>query len=145
MTAGIRAHFKEGVSIVLCGEAGQGVQTVEHLLTSLAKLSGYHVFAGQEYMSRIRGGNNSTLLRVSSRRVSAFVDRIDLLVPFSPGSVNVIHIKRDGRTIHQLLIPVARTKNLEELASWKLKDPYHPFIVAHEHFEPVLDHVCCAR
>ncbi len=43
------------VSIVLCGGAGQGIQTVEQLLTQALKLSGYHVFATKEYMSRVRG------------------------------------------------------------------------------------------
>lgn len=93
------ADFKEEISIVLCGEAGQGVQTVEHLLTNLAKLSGYHVFSGQEYMSRIRGGSNSTLLRISSKKVCAFVDRIDLLVPFSPGSVNHVRSRISPNTV----------------------------------------------
>jgi len=79
--------WNEDVSIVLCGEAGQGIQTVEHILTRTLKLSGYHVFSTQEVMSRIRGGSNSTLIRVSSRRVASFVDRIDLLIPFSPGAV----------------------------------------------------------
>jgi 2-oxoglutarate ferredoxin oxidoreductase subunit alpha len=99
MNQGSRVDFRNEISIVLCGEAGQGVQTVEHLLTNLAKLSGYHVFSGQEYMSRIRGGTNSTLLRISSKRVSAFVDRIDLLVPFSPGSVNHVRAKMSSDTV----------------------------------------------
>jgi len=99
MNQGPRMDFRNEISIVLCGEAGQGVQTVEHLLTNIAKLSGYHVFSGQEYMSRIRGGNNSTLLRISSKRVSAFVDRIDLLVPFSPGSVNHVRAKMSSDTV----------------------------------------------
>lgn len=75
------------VCIVLCGEAGQGIQTVEHLLTRVLKLSGYHVFATKEYMSRIRGGSNSTLIRVSSHHVSAPVDRLDIFVPLSKGAV----------------------------------------------------------
>ena len=54
------------VSIVLCGQAGQGIQTVEHLLTRIFKLAGYNVFATKEYMSRIRGGMNSTSLRIGS-------------------------------------------------------------------------------
>jgi 2-oxoglutarate ferredoxin oxidoreductase subunit alpha len=99
MNQQIQVDFRDEISIVLCGEAGQGVQTVEHLLTNLAKLSGYHVFSGQEYMSRIRGGNNSTLLRISSKRVSAFVDRIDLLVPFSPSSVNHVRTKISSTTV----------------------------------------------
>jgi hypothetical protein len=37
------------VSIVLCGQAGQGIQTVEFLLTRILKVAGYHVFATKEY------------------------------------------------------------------------------------------------
>jgi 2-oxoglutarate ferredoxin oxidoreductase subunit alpha len=87
------------VSIVLCGEAGQGIQTVEHILTQTLKLSGYHVFSTQEYMSRIRGGSNSTLVRVSSNRVSAPVDRIDLLIPFSPGAVGHVQKRLSPMTV----------------------------------------------
>ncbi|MGQ9645997.1 MAG: 2-oxoacid:acceptor oxidoreductase subunit alpha [Thermodesulfobacteriota bacterium] len=93
------SRFKDEVSIVLCGEAGQGIQTVEHLLTQTLKLSGYHVFSTQEYMSRIRGGSNSTLIRVSSNRISAPVDRIDLLIPFSPGAIRHVQKKISSITI----------------------------------------------
>ncbi len=75
------------LSIVLCGEAGQGIQTVEHVLTRVLKRSGYHVFATKEYMSRVRGGFNSTEIRVSADRVAAHVDRIDLLIPLGPGAI----------------------------------------------------------
>jgi 2-oxoglutarate/2-oxoacid ferredoxin oxidoreductase subunit alpha len=93
------SRFNKEVSIVLCGEAGQGIQTVEHILTQTLKLSGYHVFSTQEYMSRIRGGSNSTLVRVSSNRVSAPVDRIDLLIPFSPGAVSHIQKRISPMTV----------------------------------------------
>jgi len=93
------SRFKDEVSIVLCGEAGQGIQTVEHILTQTLKLSGYHVFSLDEYMSRIRGGSNSTLVRVSSDRVSAPVDRIDLLIPFSPGAVRHVQKRISSQTV----------------------------------------------
>ncbi len=93
------SRFNEEVSIVLCGEAGQGIQTVEHLLTQTLKLSGYNVFSTEEYMSRIRGGSNSTLVRVSSKCVSAPVNRIDLLLPFSPGAVRHIQKRISSETI----------------------------------------------
>ncbi len=83
---------KKDVSIVLCGEAGQGIQTVERILVRLLKLSGFHVFATKEYMSRVRGGNNSTEIRVAPNRVSAFVDRIDILIPFHEGALR--HVER---------------------------------------------------
>jgi len=81
------ADTDDYVSIVLAGEAGQGIQTVEHILARVLKLSGYNVFSSKEYMSRIRGGTNSTEIRISSRRVSSFVDRIDILTPLSEGAL----------------------------------------------------------
>ena len=79
--------IKEDVSIVLCGEAGQGIQTVESIMVKAIKLGGYHVFSTKEYMSRVRGGQNSTQIRASSQRVRSYVDRIDLLVALSEEAV----------------------------------------------------------
>jgi 2-oxoglutarate ferredoxin oxidoreductase subunit alpha len=70
----------------MCGEAGQGIQTVEQGLTQILKRAGYFVYSTKEYMSRVRGGTNSTLVRVSSRPISAFVERIDLFIPFDTAS-----------------------------------------------------------
>lgn len=81
----------EDVSIVLCGEAGQGIQTVEAILVRAVKLGGYNVFSSKEYMSRVRGGENSTQIRVSSNRIIAYLDRIDILVAISKGAIN--HLK----------------------------------------------------
>ena len=78
---------KDDYCIVLCGAAGQGIQTIEHILTRVLKLSGYNVFATKEYMSRIRGGSNSTEIRVSSRRISAFLNRIDILIPLDKNAI----------------------------------------------------------
>lgn len=72
-------RFSGDISIVLGGAAGQGVQTVEALLVQVLKREGYHVYATKEYMSRIRGGSNSTEIRVTTKRRGAFVNRIDLL------------------------------------------------------------------
>ena len=74
-------HDGGDVSVVICGAAGQGIQTVEDLLVHVLRGEGYYVFGSREYMSRVRGGNNSTEIRVSSRPVRALVDRIDLLIP----------------------------------------------------------------
>ncbi|MHA2032520.1 MAG: 2-oxoacid:acceptor oxidoreductase subunit alpha [Candidatus Kariarchaeaceae archaeon] len=80
------------VSVVLCGEAGQGIATVEQLVTSMLKLSGYHVYSTSEFMSRIRGGTNSTLIRISEDGTkSSFVDRIDILFSLSSNALN--HVK----------------------------------------------------
>lgn len=72
--------IKDDISVVICGEAGQGVQTVEKLLVRLFKSAGFNVFATKEYMSRVRGGSNSTEIRVSSEKKRSYLRRIDLLV-----------------------------------------------------------------
>lgn len=83
--------LKGDISVVLCGEAGQGIQTVENILVKAVKNSGYHVFSTKEYMSRVRGGVNSTLIRVSSSPVRSYVDQIDILVALSEDAV--VHLK----------------------------------------------------
>lgn len=87
------------ISIVLAGEAGQGVQTVEFILTRILKLSGYNVFATKEYMSRIRGGNNSTLIRVSSKEVCAYVSSIDILVPLDKDAIGHLNDRISDETL----------------------------------------------
>ncbi len=78
----------EDISIVLCGEAGQGIETIEDILTKILKISKYNVFAVKEYMSRVRGGSNSTEIRISPKPIKAYVDRIDLLFALSSKSLD---------------------------------------------------------
>ena len=91
--------MRKDLSIVLCGQAGQGIQTVEYLLTRIFKLAGYNVFATKEYMSRIRGGINSTEIRVSSGPVCAYVNRIDILIPLNKGAVGHVEKRISPQTI----------------------------------------------
>ena len=86
-------------SVVLCGQAGQGIQTVERILVRLLKLAGFNVFATKEYMSRVRGGSNSTEIRVASHGISAFVDRIDILIPFHKGALNHVRKRISSQTL----------------------------------------------
>ncbi len=87
------------ISIVLSGEAGQGIQTLERLLMHLCGQSGYHVFSFSEFMSRIRGGNNSTQIRISSNQVTSFLKRIDIFIPFGVGAMERFHDRITGETI----------------------------------------------
>jgi 2-oxoglutarate ferredoxin oxidoreductase subunit alpha len=91
--------MKNDVSIVLCGEAGQGLKTIESVLTKILKLVGLNVFATKEYMSRVRGGVNTTSIRVSSNPVSAYVDRIDILIPLSSGRTRHLEARISSGTL----------------------------------------------
>lgn len=91
--------IKDEVSLVLSGEAGQGIQTIEKFLTRILKREGLNVYATKEYMSRIRGGDNSTQIRVSSNPVRNFIDRIDILIPLTSSSVNHLEKRISENTI----------------------------------------------
>ncbi|MBI9032769.1 2-oxoacid:acceptor oxidoreductase subunit alpha [bacterium] len=71
----------DNLVLVLAGQAGQGIQSIETILSFLLKRSGYNYFSTSELMSRVRGGINSTELRVSARPIAGFIDRIDILIP----------------------------------------------------------------
>ncbi|WP_041075484.1 2-oxoacid:acceptor oxidoreductase subunit alpha [Thermotoga caldifontis] len=77
----------EEVSVLISGAAGQGIQTVEQVLTAIVKDSDLYVFATKEYMSRVRGGNNSTTLRISCKPVYANIDRVDLLLVLNENAI----------------------------------------------------------
>jgi len=90
---------KEDVSIVICGEAGQGIQTVESILVQAIKMGGYHVFSSKEYMSRVRGGENSTEIRISSQRLNSYVERIDILLALSDGAIDHLNQRITSETL----------------------------------------------
>lgn len=69
-------------TIRICGEAGQGIQTVGDTLAKVFSRSGFHVFTHQDYESRVRGGHNFFQLRFSDQPVMSSRNRIDLLTSF---------------------------------------------------------------
>ena len=46
------------LNFMVGGEAGQGIQTIGFVLGKTMARGGLHVFADQDYESRIRGGHN---------------------------------------------------------------------------------------
>jgi 2-oxoglutarate ferredoxin oxidoreductase subunit alpha len=84
--------ISDDLVLVLAGEAGQGLQSIESIMAQLLKRSGYNFFSTSEFMSRVRGGANSTEIRVSSKRVAGFLDRIDILIPLHQESIP--HLKK---------------------------------------------------
>jgi 2-oxoglutarate/2-oxoacid ferredoxin oxidoreductase subunit alpha len=79
--------MREDVAIAICGQAGQGIKTLEGLLAKIFTGAGFNVFTTREFMSRIRGGMNSTAIRVSPSPVRCFSRRVDILVSLHLGGV----------------------------------------------------------
>jgi len=77
------------ITIRITGEAGQGMQTIGRVLCGIFKSAGYHIFACQDFMSRIRGGNNFFDLRVSTRPVYSPRHNQDLILCLDKASVEI--------------------------------------------------------
>jgi 2-oxoglutarate ferredoxin oxidoreductase subunit alpha len=71
------------------GEAGQGVQSIGFLLAKVFTRGGYHIFADQDYESRVRGGHNFFRVRVSDSKVDAIAEDVNILVALNMDSIEL--------------------------------------------------------
>ena len=67
--------IKNSMTIKIGGEAGMGVESGGAGLVKALTRGGLHVFAFQDYMSRIRGGHNFFQIRVSAEEKQAWAQR----------------------------------------------------------------------
>ena len=81
--------MKNEFTIRICGEAGQGMQTVGETLCLLYKEAGFNIFANQDYMSRVRGGNNFFQLRIAGQPLYTLRAKTDILVALDAASVEL--------------------------------------------------------
>jgi 2-oxoglutarate ferredoxin oxidoreductase subunit alpha len=88
------------INFMVVGEAGQGVQSVGFLLSKALTRWGYHIFADQDYESRVRGGHNFFRIRASDSPVEAIDEKVDILIALNKESVD-LHLReiRDGGII----------------------------------------------
>jgi 2-oxoacid:acceptor oxidoreductase, alpha subunit len=77
------------INIVIGGEAGQGLATVGQLMARAATRSGYNLLVKQDYMSRIRGGHNTFVIRMGPDAVVSITESIDILVALNAETVQL--------------------------------------------------------
>ncbi len=61
-------------NLLIGGEAGMGLATVENVLVAILSRLNFHFFATKNYMSRIRGGHNFHMFRIADHSVNALRD-----------------------------------------------------------------------
>lgn len=83
--------FDKNLNIVIAGEAGQGIETAAEIITKILHINNFNVFCMSEYMSRIRGGTNSALIKISNEKSICFSKPIDIL--FTLDSKAFEHLK----------------------------------------------------
>lgn len=61
-------------NLLIGGEAGMGLSTIENIVVSILSRLNFHFFATKNYMSRIRGGHNFHMFRIADHEVNALRD-----------------------------------------------------------------------
>lgn len=79
--------MRNELTIKISGEAGQGMQTIGIALCKLFKRVGLNIFSHQDVMSRIRGGNNFTQVRISNKPLYTLRNVSDIVVALDNKSV----------------------------------------------------------
>jgi 2-oxoglutarate ferredoxin oxidoreductase subunit alpha len=77
------------VSIIIGGEAGQGISRSGMILGKALMRAGFHCFGEIDYPSLIRGGHNFYRVRASSREVHSPTPHTDLLVALNEETISL--------------------------------------------------------
>ncbi len=76
-------------NILIGGAAGQGIDTTVAILEKLLKKSGYYVYTNRDFMSRVRGGHNFSMIRFGTEIITSHSDRLDGIVALNDETVQL--------------------------------------------------------
>ncbi|MFR3727989.1 2-oxoacid:acceptor oxidoreductase subunit alpha [Lacrimispora sp.] len=76
-------------NILIGGAAGQGIDTTVAILEKLLKRSGYYIFTTRDFMSRVRGGHNFSLLRFGTEEITSHSDVLDGIIALNEETVEL--------------------------------------------------------
>lgn len=85
-------------NLLIGGAAGQGIDTTAAILEKLLKRSGYHVFTMRDFMSRVRGGHNFSLIRFGAEPVHSHSNVLDGIIAMDEETIleHRDQLKEDG-------------------------------------------------
>lgn len=76
-------------NLLVGGAAGQGVETTVLMLEKLLKKSGYYVFTIRDFMSRVRGGHNFSVIRFGNERITSHSEVYDGIIALNDETVEL--------------------------------------------------------
>lgn len=74
-------------NILIGGAAGQGIETTSAILEKLLKRSGYNVFTHRDFMSRVRGGHNFSVIRFGNEQINSHSSRFDGIIALNDETI----------------------------------------------------------
>jgi len=89
------------LNILIGGKAGQGINKVSEIVSSILSSFGYFTFNYRDYPSLIRGGHNFNVLSISDERVGSIESELDGIIAMDENTVNVHkkELKKNGFVI----------------------------------------------
>jgi 2-oxoglutarate ferredoxin oxidoreductase subunit alpha len=76
-------------NILIGGAAGQGIDTTVAILEKLLKRSGYYIYTTRDFMSRVRGGHNFSMIRFGTEKITSHSDRIDGIIALNDETIHL--------------------------------------------------------
>jgi len=87
-------------TLIISGAAGYGLNTLQFFFESALREYGYEMLSYKNYMSRIRGGFNFTILTFSENPVDMIEAKADVLVCLDGNGYDIVdQLKEDGHVI----------------------------------------------
>ena len=85
-------------NLLIGGKAGQGIDTAAATLEMLLKRAGYCVFTSRDFMSRVRGGHNFSLLRFGTKNIRSHSSVLDGIIALDEETIEIHQgqLKEDG-------------------------------------------------
>ena len=74
------------INLLVGGAAGQGIETTSGILENLLQKAGYYVLTCRDFMSRVRGGHNFSLIRIGPDPITSHNYNLNILVALNQES-----------------------------------------------------------
>ncbi|MBM7579932.1 2-oxoacid:acceptor oxidoreductase subunit alpha [Jeotgalibacillus terrae] len=81
--------MKQQLSWKVGGQQGEGIESTGEIFSMAMNRLGYFLYGYRHFSSRIKGGHTNNKIRVSTKRVRAVEDRLDILVAFDQETIDV--------------------------------------------------------
>ncbi len=79
-----------GLNLVIGGSAGQGLKTLDNILSEIFFKEGFNLHSSKDYMSRIRGGHNFIKIRIDTqKKVTGPEDKEDILLALNKETIKL--------------------------------------------------------
>jgi len=90
------------LSILIGGKAGFGIDKASSIIGGVVKELGYNIYIYRDYPSLIRGGHTFSIIRVSSEKISAHKNQVDVILALNQDTINFHkdRLKKDSIVIY---------------------------------------------